>query len=119
MVKQIRFSKELYTKTALLKAAYHFTDQYYIRLDQDEEDYCVQIESRSDDLPDNIELEFGNELLAQVNRELILQNTKSIRELILRRAYASTIVDPSEGPLDKAITPDEQDPSLFKDWYDK
>lgn len=35
------FSRDLYSKIALLKAAYNFTDKAYVHLDADEKSYYV------------------------------------------------------------------------------
>ena len=43
------FSKELYPKTALLKAAYSFTDRAYIHLDVNETEYIVDISIKPDE----------------------------------------------------------------------
>lgn len=41
-MKQIKFNRELYSKTALIKASYNFTDQAYVHLDADENYYyCI------------------------------------------------------------------------------
>ena len=121
MTMKITINKNLHSRFALLKAAYHFTDEYYILLDQDENSYYIDICAKEGDLPDDIEGIFSNELLAQSTREAILEKTSSLRELILARAFASTIID------DKATTEEimeddsnsEIDSSLFKDWYEK
>ena len=42
----ISFSKELYPKSALLKAAYAFTDRAYVYLDADHDRYKVDIEAK-------------------------------------------------------------------------
>ena len=33
---KLKFNKELYSKTALIKAAYNFTDKAYVHLDSDD-----------------------------------------------------------------------------------
>lgn len=117
---KITINKNLHSRYALLKAAYHFTDEYYILLDQDESSYYVDILAKEGTTPEDIEMMFSNELVAQSTREAILEKTSSLRELILARAFASTIID------DKSATEvsecdennGEIDKSLFKDWYE-
>ena len=43
---QMRFNKNLYSKVALLKAAYNYTDKAYLHLDADMNYYYVNIESK-------------------------------------------------------------------------
>lgn len=118
---KLTVNKALHSRYALLKAAYHFTDEYYVLLDQDETSYYIDISAKDGKTPENIEGIFVNELVAQSTREAILEKTSSLRELILARAFASTIIDDkssndvpasdeSEGEIDK---------SLFKDWYEE
>ena len=35
-MKELKYNRELYSKTALIKAAYNFTDRAYLHLDADE-----------------------------------------------------------------------------------
>ena len=119
---KLTINKSLHSRYALLKAAYHFTDEFYILLDQDETSYYIDISSKEGDLPDDIEGIFSNELLAQSTREAILEKTSSLRELILARAFASTIIDDktTNEVTDNDSNDDngEIDKSLFKDWYE-
>ena len=98
---KLTVNKALHSRYALLKAAYHFTDEYYVLLDQDESSYY--------------------ELVAQSTREAILEKTSSLRELILARAFASTIIDDKQSD-DSSVSDandNEIDKSLFKDWYEE
>ena len=118
---KITINKDLYSKFVLLKAAYHFTDEYYILLDQDEFSYYVDIMAKEGTTPTNIEGMFSNELVAQSTREAILEKTSSLRELILARAFASTIIDDKStaDEIECDEVSGEIDGSLFKDWYEK
>ena len=93
---QIKFTKELYPKEAVLKAAQFFTDKYYISLDTDEQYYYINMESIIGEMEKDIEKQFANEVLTQAARFKVMQETKAIRELILGRALASTIIDDSD-----------------------
>ena len=42
-MKELRYKREIYPKTALLKAAYSFTDSVYVHLDSDDEYYYVSL----------------------------------------------------------------------------
>ena len=113
---QMRYRKTMYSRQALLKAAFHFTDEYYVMLDCDDEYYIVEVKGKKDGTDsEKILDEFGNELLAQMTRETILEETSDIRKLILGRAFASTIIDKVEEDLDEDS--DEDDERLFEDWY--
>lgn len=47
-MRQLKYSKELYSKTALIKAAYNFTDKAYLHLDDDKDYYYVSIVSKNE-----------------------------------------------------------------------
>lgn len=114
-------NKDLHSRYVLLKAAYHFTDEYYVLLDQDEASYYIDISAKEGNTPEDIEGIFANELVAQSTREAILEKTSSLRELILARAFASTIID-DKTSLDTSETNSSEgeiDKSLFKDWYEE
>lgn len=112
----MKFRKELYSKIALIKAAYNFSDRAYIHLDADGDYYYVTIEPKAgDDMVS--EQEFKNEMLTQSVRHEVYQQTKNIRELLLARAMAtSVIVD--ENMVDD-IQPDEtfSEDDILKDWF--
>ena len=40
---KLTVNKALHSRYAVLKAAYHFTDEYYVLLDQDETSYYIDI----------------------------------------------------------------------------
>lgn len=119
---RICYNKILYSKAALLKAAYHFTSDYYIYLDQNDTEYIVEINAKTGVDNANIKGLFSNEMLAQVTREEIIKQTSHIRELVLGRAFASTIIevgDSEENNLDEnSFSVDEIDDKIFKDWYE-
>lgn len=68
-----------------------FLDKYYIYLDTDEKYYLIDLESKSGQPEKDIEKHFLNEALIQSARYSVMQQAKTIRELILGRAFASTI----------------------------
>lgn len=113
---QYRFSKELYPKVALIKAAYNFTDSAYIHLDADDNYFYVTIESKQSSGVVS-EKEFVNEMLTQSVRHEVYQQTKNIRELLLARAMAtSVIVD--DALIDEQDTGDRfEENDILKDWF--
>lgn len=115
-MRKMKFSKELYSKTALIKAAYNFTDSAYVHLDADEQYYYVELLSKSDS--DKIdEHDFVNEMLAQSVRHEIFQQTKHIRELLYARAVASSVI------VDESLIEDSSneipytEDEILKDWF--
>ena len=113
---RLEFSKELYSKEALIKAAYNYTDKAYVHLDVDDEKYYVSLEIKdSNDELD--EKEFVNEMLAQSVRHLIYKQTKGIRELLLARAMATSII--TESDINEINdNEDFSEDDILKDWFD-
>lgn len=87
------YNKELYPKIAILKAAYGFIDDFYIHIDMDTENYVIAIKPKNQYDGENIKDKFDNEILAQSARYHIAKQTKNIRELIMSRAFASTLIN--------------------------
>ena len=114
------YSKELYSRTALIKAAFHYTDRAYVHLDCDDSSYTVDIVQKP---------EFDNTLLAQLAREEVYQKTKEIRKIALARAMASSVIETNEDVLaekqnDRKVPeplPLEEDTErpedILKDWF--
>ena len=113
----LRFSKQIYSKTALLKAAYSFTNRAYIHLDATDNDFIVNIELKLD-VPDFSEKDFINEMLHQAVRFDVYLKTKTIRELLMARAMASTVIENPETP---ALTPEDTSfdiNEILTDWFE-
>lgn len=121
---RILYSKELYSKKALLKAAYHFTDNYYIYLGVEDDSFFVDFSTKDESLIDSDKLQnqFKNEILAQVIHQSISNETSDLRKLLVARALSSTMVD-EEDPVDnEPETMNEESlnelSAIAKDWYD-
>lgn len=114
---QYKFNKSLYPKEAIVKAAYFFTDRFYVTLDTDETYYHVTLAPKTEDVSPDVEKEFTNEVLAQANRHLIASSTRHIRELIVGRALASTMIDNKDQGFvdDSSISADD----ILVNWFDK
>lgn len=112
----MKFQRELYSKTALIKAAYNFTDIAYLHLDADDNYYYVDIEFK-DPKHTVSEQDFVNEMLTQSVRHEVYQQTKNIRELLLARAMATSVIIDEEllddGDSDNAFTEND----ILKDWF--
>ena len=65
-MRQLKYNRELYSKIALIKAAYNFTDRAYVHLDADQNYYYVSlnVKNEKEEISD---AEFENEILAQSN----------------------------------------------------
>ena len=115
---QLKFRKELYPKVVLLKAAYNFTDIAYLHLDADEDYYYVAITPK-DGHAEITAGEFENEILAQSVRHEVYQNTKNIRELIMARAMATTVLAEKEITDEAPEIPETQysEEDILKDWF--
>lgn len=118
-MKKLKYNKELYSKTALIKAAYNFTDQAYVHLDADEHYYYVFMQPKENDTTISDE-EFENEILAQSVRHEIYLQTKNIRELMLARAVATSVVAPEEEDLesDEKMLQEFSEDTILKDWFE-
>lgn len=114
---KLKFNKELYSKTALIKAAYNFTDKAYVHLDSDDKYYYVTLDMKESGKEEISEHEFENEMLAQSVRHEIYNQTKNIRELLLARAMATSVVMDQDAleeiPENDTFCEDE----ILKDWF--
>ena len=114
---KLKFKKELYSKTALIKAAYNFTDKAYVHLDSDDKYYYVTLDMKESGKEEISEHEFENEMLAQSVRHEIYNQTKNIRELLLARAMATSVVMGQDAleeiPENDTFCEDE----ILKDWF--
>lgn len=113
----MKFRKELYAKVALMKAAYNFTDAAYVHLDADQDYYYVTVVPKQHGC-DIDEQAFVNEILTQSVRHEVYQQTKNIRELLLARAMATSVI------VDEKLVEEDNGESSFsesdilKDWFE-
>lgn len=117
------FKKSLYAKIALFKAAYAYTESFYVHIDEDDENYIVNLYEKENGcgVPDEIEKQFLNEMLCQNLRHLVYQDTHSLREMLAARAIGSSVLyDPeheaSSEPIDEVPAYSAED--ILKDWFD-
>ena len=110
-----KISKDLYTKSVLLKTCFHFLDRYYLYLDANKDDYIIEINPK-DSNEESVDIKgiFFNELIAQNTRFTILKETSDIRKLILARAFSSTMVD--DAKLSEKNT--SENVEVFSDWFE-
>ena len=93
----MKFCKELYSKVALIKAAYNFTDNAYVHLDADDNYYYVAIEPK--------------------HKSFEVSEQEFINELLLARAMATSVVV-DEKLVDDPETGDTfSENEILKDWF--
>ena len=112
----IKLSKEMYEKEAIIKAAYLFTDRFHIELDSDSDYFYIDMKSKENIENNDVEKDFLNEVLIQTTRLHISTQTKNIREMIIGRALASTIIDDKDNGFldDESINADD----ILNNWFD-
>ncbi|MBR4314521.1 MAG: His-Xaa-Ser system protein HxsD [Lachnospiraceae bacterium] len=116
----IKLSKNIYNKEPILKAAYIFSDVFYVYVDENNTDYLIKLEFKNVKNEKNehfSDKEFINEVIVQSVRYNIMQQTKNIRELILGRALASTMVNDSTKYENDSADIEIND--ILVDWFDK
>lgn len=116
----ITFSKELYPQIALIKSAYAFTDRAYIHLDADDRYYIVKIHPKEGHDPIT-EKEFINEMLCQCVRHEVYRQTKTVRELLIARSTASTVIEQSGVTAEDKIQPEQiwDEKQILTDWFEE
>lgn len=116
----LKFSKELYLKEALIKAAFHFTEKAYLYLSQDGDCYYVDVKPKTEVLPSNFEYEFENEVLAQTVHNMVSQQTSQLRSIIIGRALSSTMIlkEPELQEVPKESQSFDLGP-ILKDWFEE
>ena len=87
----VAVNSDLYSREALFRVCYLFTDRCYLFLVQEENSPVVQVrftrKGHDTDL-NEIAGEFSNELINQKVRMDVAAETKAIRELIVAQAFA-------------------------------
>lgn len=119
---KLYFDKKIYDKTSLIKCSYAFIDFAYIHLSQNDSDYIVDITLKDGRHDDALEGKFKNEMIIQCARQLVYNNTKDIRKILLSRAAASTVINDesaSDGKTEAEISETTVNTdNIFKDWFD-
>jgi His-Xaa-Ser system protein HxsD len=115
-------SKGLYPSQVVLKTAYAFIDEYYVHIDENQNQWIIEIRSKKSDDDKDLRGQLENELISQSVRYAIFKRTRNIRELILARAMSSTMIDTNNGSLveeygEDAISDEELD-TILTSWFD-
>lgn len=114
------FSKDLYSKEALIKASFQFTEKVYLYLYQDDDYYYAEVTPKDGVLPSNFEHEFMNEMLSQTVHNMVSQQTSQLRSIIMGRALSSTMVlnEPEVTETSTENKSFDLDP-ILKDWFEQ
>ncbi len=115
---ELKFNKNFYPKTVLIKSAYNFTDKAYIHLDEIGDYYIVNIDFKDGNAFNY--LDFENEMLCQAARYEVYRQTKDLRKLTVARALASTVINNMEESetVEDDIEADVDIDSVLKDWFE-
>lgn len=111
----LKFKTSLYPRSAVLKSAFAFTDRAYIHLDESEGYYVVSLVPKKGESAIS-EGEFMNEMIFQTVRLEISNRTRSIRELSLARAFASTVIVDSE-KSEPTESRESYSEDILTDWF--
>ena len=113
------YDSDIYPKEAVLKAAYAFIGDYYLHIRLEGKLYIVDITPKDEVGTESVIREFENELLAATLRLQIYQRTHVLREIMLARAMASTMI------VDESVNTEEDEDSagvslseITKDWFE-
>lgn len=96
---------DLYTKEALFRACYQFTDRCYLFLEQcDDQTIAVDFRRRRPDVSlEDVVGSFANELISQRVRADLSSETQAIRELIVAQAFRDADLRDSEPQDNSAV----------------
>lgn len=120
----MRISKELYSSTVVLKAAYSFLERCYIHIEDDGSDWAISAKQKDEtETSEQLMVELENELIAQAVRERVITQTKSIREVLMARAMSSTLIDTEDSvkriEAESGDISDDELKSILTSWFDK
>lgn len=119
-VKPFQVVKAMYRPEVVLKAAYQFLDRCYIHIGEDGDHWLVYLRCKENGSIENLNEQFENELLLQAVRYVTYQQTKSLRELLLARALATSMID-QKPPLERIEQEENSEKDslqeILQDWY--
>jgi His-Xaa-Ser system protein HxsD len=121
---EISLSKEIYPLISIKKALGNFTEETYIKINNNNDEIVIQLELRKnkEDL-EKIIGELYDELLRESLRYDITLETKNLRELIIGRALYTTCIDLDEKIEDMQckteITENYNLDEIAINWFDK
>lgn len=95
---QVLIDRQLYGDAAIFKAAYWFTDRFYVYLQSASDDRLI-LELRSKSLPQSHDLraacaEFCNSLIDFRVRGIVLNETSAVRDALITKAFMEGVPKP-------------------------
>lgn len=95
---QIKIKKSIYSKEVLFQCAYVKIDEYYVLIDEDSQNYLMNIRFKDSSKNNSKDLqvavfEFFDELIESASYIQQLKKTSKIRETILERALLTQVED--------------------------
>ena len=111
--------KELYPLNAIYKTSYLFTDDYYIGLDMNAENYIIKFSAKNGQASRDDIGKIQNELLNQSLKIMVSAETKEIRELIVTRALYSAFIPEEELDHEIEKSNDYNLEEIAKAWYEE
>jgi len=82
-------SKKIYSKDAILATAYKFTDQVFIDVsDEPEGSFIIHFRNKGNNPLEQVVGEFSNKLIDQQLREKISKDTRELRDVVIKKAFA-------------------------------
>ena len=108
--------KDIYDKKVLLKTCYKFTDEYYIHLDSNKDEFVISIQKKDGKADTSIEGEFKNELIEFANREIVFEQTKILENFFLQGQWHLSVIYDDEIQTDINLNVDDN--SSMRDWFD-
>jgi His-Xaa-Ser system protein HxsD len=109
--KEVIFAKSEHSADAIQRAAYKFTDRFAIELIDDGANLCCRLHPVEDvdGIGENTVSAFRSEVLDQVLRERIRDETEAARNLVLSLAFSNTGLNTdAAGETPAAGSSDEQ-----------
>lgn len=114
----ISYNADLYPREVIIKTTYTLTDKCYVHLDLVDNMYILSIISKYNDNDDVIKNRLDNEIIAQLARYTVSEKTSEIRQLILGRAFASSMIVNDKNIPDYAPDYISSADSILKDWFE-
>ncbi len=87
----INIPNNIYSETVIFKTIYWFTGDYYIEVKKNDESFIIKIEKEKGNISKEEErilsAKINKHLIDNKTREIILNETKSIRDLTILKAF--------------------------------
>lgn len=112
------FSTELYPKEVIIKTACSMIDKCYVHLDLIDNKYCLQITSKDSESDSDIKKRLDNEIIFQLARYTVSVRTSDIRQLIMGRAFATSMIAEKRKIPDYDSNYVSSADAILKEWFE-